>query len=192
MYKSCPTYILGENPFYLTGRPDDKMFEKSVDISGKELKPKKIIFNYPATIVFWNDGTKTVVKCATGTEPDMYNAFCAALAKKIYGTNSRLKRIIETAAKVIPPRKQHHRLKKSTKITFDNLHIGDKVRLLDGSNIENFVGGWTQGMEEDVGKVCTVSGVINTRDWHSTGICVHEEDEVHFSFWDIRALEKIN
>lgn len=150
MYKSCPTYILGENPFYLTGRPDDKMFEKSVDISGKELKPKKIIFNYPATIVFWNDGTKTVVKCATGTEPDMYNAFCAALAKKIYGTNSRLKRIIETAAKVIPPRKQHHRLKKSTKITFDNLHIGDKVRLLDGSNIENFVGGWTQGMEEDV------------------------------------------
>jgi len=72
------------------------------------------------------------------------------------------------------------------------LHIGDKVRLLDGSNIENFVGGWTQGMEEDVGKVCTVSGVINNRDWHSTVICVHEEDEVHFSFWDIRALEKIN
>gem|GEM_PF-2918422 len=47
-------------------------------------------------------------------------------------------------------------------------------------------------MEEDVGKVCTVSGVINNRDWHSTVICVHEEDEVHFSFWDIRALEKIN
>lgn len=29
----------------------------------KKLEPEKVIFNYPATIVFWNDGTKTVVKC---------------------------------------------------------------------------------------------------------------------------------
>lgn len=161
-------------------------------IEAQKYKPKKIIHNGPATIVFWTDGSKTVVKCATGTEPDMYNAFCAALAKKIYGTNSHLKRIIETTEKVIAPQKQHHQLKKGIKITSDNLHIGDKVRLLDGSNLKNFAGGWEQEMKEDVGKVCTVSGVINTRDWHSTGICVHEEDEVHFSFWDIRALEKIN
>ena len=192
MYKSCPTYTLGEIPFYLAGRPDDKMFEKSVDISGEELKPKKIIFNYPATSVFWNDGTKTVVKCATGTEPALYNAFCAALAKKIYGTNSRLKRIIETTEKVIAPQKQHHQFKKGTKITSDNLHIGDKVRLLDGSNLENFAGGWEQEMKEDVGKVCTVSGLVNRRSWNGAGISVYEEDEVHFSFWDIRALEKIN
>lgn len=31
----------------------------------KQQKPKveRVIFNTPATIVFWNDGTKTVVKC---------------------------------------------------------------------------------------------------------------------------------
>jgi len=28
------------------------------------LAPKKVIYNGPATIVFWNDGTKTVVKCS--------------------------------------------------------------------------------------------------------------------------------
>ena len=60
-------------------------------------EPKKILFNYPATIVFWKDGTKTVVKCAAGTDPDLYNAFCAALAKKISGSNSHLKKVIEEA-----------------------------------------------------------------------------------------------
>lgn len=54
--------------------------------------PERIIKSGPATIVFWADGTKTVVKCAEGTEPDDYTAFCAALAKKVYGSNSALKK----------------------------------------------------------------------------------------------------
>lgn len=29
----------------------------------EKLKPKHVIFNPPATIVLWEDGTKTVVKC---------------------------------------------------------------------------------------------------------------------------------
>ena len=29
----------------------------------QKLKIERVIFNAPATIVFWNDGTKTVVKC---------------------------------------------------------------------------------------------------------------------------------
>lgn len=33
---------------------------------------KDVIFNDPATIVFWNDGTKTVVKCQTD-KGDTYN-----------------------------------------------------------------------------------------------------------------------
>lgn len=59
--------------------------------------PERIILNFPATIVFWKDGTKTVVKCAAGTDPDLYNAFCAALAKKVFDTNSHLKKVIEKA-----------------------------------------------------------------------------------------------
>lgn len=31
--------------------------------STPKLEPKQVIFNYPATVVYWNDGTKTVVKC---------------------------------------------------------------------------------------------------------------------------------
>ena len=52
--------------------------------------PKRIIYNDPATIVFWKDGTKTVVKKAAKEPYNKYNAFCAALAKKVYGNNSRV------------------------------------------------------------------------------------------------------
>lgn len=58
--------------------------------------PKKIIYNGPATIVFWNDGTKTVVKRAKKEKDNKYNAFCAALAKKIFGNNSRVNAIVKS------------------------------------------------------------------------------------------------
>lgn len=63
----------------------------------KYTTPHRIIVNYPATIVFWKDGTKTVVKCAAGTDPDLYSAFCAAVCKKVFGSNSHLKKVIEEA-----------------------------------------------------------------------------------------------
>lgn len=61
------------------------------------LTPKKIIVNGPATIVFWKDGTKTVVKVA---ESDKKHAsveagFAMALAKKIYRTNGAIKHTIK-------------------------------------------------------------------------------------------------
>lgn len=55
----------------------------------------RIIFNNPATVVFWTDGTKTVVKCMEGQEFSEYYGFLAALAKKVYGTNSAVKRIVK-------------------------------------------------------------------------------------------------
>lgn len=45
---------------------------------------KKVIFNPPATIVFWNDGSKTVVKAKN--EPyDWEKGLAMAIAKKCYG-----------------------------------------------------------------------------------------------------------
>lgn len=58
--------------------------------------PEKIIYNDPATVVFWEDGTKTVVKRAKGEKFNKYNAFCAALAKKTYGNNSVVNRIVQS------------------------------------------------------------------------------------------------
>lgn len=62
-----------------------------------KLTPKKVIFNEPATIVFWEDGTKTIVKCSEDDEFNPYYGFCAALAKKIYGNNSKIHKILKKA-----------------------------------------------------------------------------------------------
>lgn len=46
---------------------------------------KDVIFNDPATIVFWADGTKTVVKCQEGDVFDPEKGLAMAIAKKVYG-----------------------------------------------------------------------------------------------------------
>lgn len=48
---------------------------------------EKVIFNPPATIVFWLDGTKTVVKCKEGEEFSEWAGIALCLAKKLYGPN---------------------------------------------------------------------------------------------------------
>lgn len=46
---------------------------------------KKVIFNPPATIVFWADGTKTIVKCMEGKEFNKWDGLAMAICKKHYG-----------------------------------------------------------------------------------------------------------
>lgn len=46
---------------------------------------KKVIFNYPATIVFWSDGSKTVVKCQDGDIYDPEKGLAMAISKKALG-----------------------------------------------------------------------------------------------------------
>ena len=46
---------------------------------------KNVIFNDPATIIFWEDGTKTVVKCQDGDEFDPEKGLAMAIVKKAYG-----------------------------------------------------------------------------------------------------------
>jgi len=48
------------------------------------LEIKKVIFNNPATIVFWADGTKTVVK-AKNEDFDPEKGLAMAITKKVFG-----------------------------------------------------------------------------------------------------------
>lgn len=68
-------------------------------------------------------------------------------------------------------------------------NVGDKVKLLDGSSIKNFAGGWTNGMTLEVGavtKITSQSHHITNRE--SIGYRV--EDSVFT--WDERALAPVN
>lgn len=46
---------------------------------------KNVIFNPPATIVFWTDNTKTVVKAQDGESYDPEKGLTMAICKKVYG-----------------------------------------------------------------------------------------------------------
>ena len=48
------------------------------------LRIKKVIFNNPATIVFWSDGTKTVVKCGDNDTFDPEKGLAMAISKKFF------------------------------------------------------------------------------------------------------------
>lgn len=58
--------------------------------------PKEIIYNDAATIVFWTDGTKTVVKCNENDVYSEYAGFAAAVAKKMYGGANAINRLIDS------------------------------------------------------------------------------------------------
>ena len=62
---------------------------------------KKVIFNDPATIVYWKDGTKTVVKCQKGDDFDPEKGFAMAFLKKCWGNkgnfNDNLRKIMKEA-----------------------------------------------------------------------------------------------
>ena len=72
-----------------------------LDSSPEVNEVKKVIFNDPATIVYWKDGTKTVVKCQHGDNFDQEKGFAMAFLKKCWGNkgnfNDNLRKIMKEA-----------------------------------------------------------------------------------------------
>lgn len=58
-----------------------------IHITRKAILPeiKEVIYNPPATIVYWADGTKTVVKCKFGDTFSKESGLAIAICKKAYG-----------------------------------------------------------------------------------------------------------
>lgn len=66
----------------------DLLKDKSVVYNGNIYNDiKDVIFNDPATIVFWVDGSKTVVKCRDGETFDPEKGLAMAISKKVLGNN---------------------------------------------------------------------------------------------------------
>jgi hypothetical protein len=66
--------------------------------------------------------------------------------------------------------------------------VGDKVRILDGSKIENYTGCWNIFMDVCVGEVYTIKSV--NRDW-TDGRVSYRLNDVFFD-WDERGLELVS
>ncbi len=91
----------------LTKETNDMLNKLFADMVRDDFTPEKILKNGSATIVFWKDGSKTIVKRSADDAPDDYAAFTAALAIKIFGSNSGLKKVLKDKTVI-----QQHREKK--------------------------------------------------------------------------------
>lgn len=60
----------------------------------------KVVFNDPATIILWKDGTKTIVKVQEGDKFSKECGFAMAVCKKVFGNTSY--GLNETMKKYIP------------------------------------------------------------------------------------------
>lgn len=56
---------------------------------------KKVIFNDPATIVIWGDGSKTVVKCQNGEKFDKEKGLALCYMKKACGNKSNFNNVFK-------------------------------------------------------------------------------------------------
>lgn len=77
--------IYGMTAYLLMHKVRAKTFNALYDASKKKPSIKKVIFNAPATIVMWSDGSKTVVKCSEGEVYDPEKGLAMAMAKKMLG-----------------------------------------------------------------------------------------------------------
>lgn len=72
----------------------------------KRTKIKNVIFNDPATIVLWSDGTKTVVKCGENDIYDPEKGLAMAVSKKYLGTNKSHSNYMDEFKKWLPKEKE--------------------------------------------------------------------------------------
>jgi len=144
--------------------------------------PINIIFNNPATIVYWEDGTKTIVKIMDGDVYDEIIGVSMAYTKKMFGTNTNFKNMVKSfypKPKVLPePVKEIVKKKKPYKmnkieqnleklVEILSVHYGQLDKEFEDSGIELIVtdmtdSGYTEskciGCDNVAGEVITDEG----------------------------------
>lgn len=113
------------NEFMLNGKT--LKFKEGPDIVGlvfewelreKKLKITRVVFNDPATIVFWTDGTKTVVKqqkCDKKKKFDPEKGLAMAIAKKALGNQGNYFNEIRKWVDTYDSKKKEKKPKKENK-----------------------------------------------------------------------------
>ena len=57
-------------------------------------RPLEVIYQNPATIAFWADGTKTVARCSAMDDYDPEVGLLVCIAKHYFGSGSELHRVL--------------------------------------------------------------------------------------------------
>lgn len=107
MYPEVAKYC--ENDIAVTKEYINNIYGVGGHIPETYFKIEKVIYNDPATIVFWKDGTKTVVKACEDDEYDPEKGLAMAISKKALGNKGNY---YETFKKALPKYNIHEILQK--------------------------------------------------------------------------------
>jgi DNA/RNA-binding domain of Phe-tRNA-synthetase-like protein len=93
-YKYTISSNSNDAPKITVSTPSDKMLY----IKAEEVipKPKRVIFNGLATICFWEDGSKTMVKMSAGEDYDQETAVAMCIAHKLFGSKNQFKKFVKS------------------------------------------------------------------------------------------------
>lgn len=72
---------------YVAARGIKKTWYNTIPPLRRVAEIKKVIFNNPATIILWSDGSKTIVKCSDDEAFDEEKGLAMAISKKLLGNN---------------------------------------------------------------------------------------------------------
>lgn len=117
----------------------------------------KVIFNPPATIICWGDGTKSVVKCQNGEPYDPEKGFVMAYLKKLLGNDNTFNKEITKWVKYEEPKVKKT---KATFIPYDKPLTNSQIRKMDGERL------WLFALDGNMTEMenCHTSG------WHTVDV----------------------
>jgi len=103
-----------ENLDKLIKEQQERLKELAKKVVSDMYVPQHIIHNWKTdeTIVIWKNGDKTKVKLREGETYNEYFAFTAALAKYLFGSNTKIKKIVKMTESPLSSNK--HRNEKRT------------------------------------------------------------------------------
>lgn len=95
--KKCIGYDLYESPGFLRKPTDISKEMAMLGLIGteKKMEIERVIFNDPATIVLWEDGIKTVVKCDVDDIYDPEKGLAMAIAKRFLGNKGNYYKVFK-------------------------------------------------------------------------------------------------
>ena len=81
----------------------------------KSVKPTKVLVQGTATIIWWSDGTKTIVKCQKGDKMDPEKGIAMCVMKKFMGTNETHSNYLDFAKDAIAEYEKQQAAEKAKK-----------------------------------------------------------------------------
>lgn len=99
---------------------------------------KRVIISPPATIILWEDDTKTVCKCSEGDEFDVEKGIAMCFLKKMFGNPSQVRKFIDKCLKENSVECSQHLIEGKKAYTGNATKLIEEVCMADYSKLTGF------------------------------------------------------